>query len=1169
MYPRDPIVSSSPPQQQAPRRRQASTLSASPPEQLADPFASTQPTLPWNGPARSAHVALPTQPTQILNSPYRPRNHVQVLRSSPAVDRFSSPPRSQYSQPQPQHSQYPPRPQQSNARPMGLMAPPGTYARPPQSIPKPVVDLTSDDPPVEPDSEEDDIRGSNIRPSNFEMQSTSRVEETPQKPSFGTSFASVYSYNGNGYQKRPANDELTPPRKKLKQTGPARAMPAQTGPARAIPAHTDLDPQDIDDFGVQKNVRRLKTLFPSQRFQYMYDTLMKNRGNYDATIAEVQRVTEEEPDAEFFYSSPQKAPEPAFVPQKTTERRLKQPIGTIQDRFGKVRRPPLSQAPAPSLSQPTASPATTPQKPKKKRIVRGNERTVNKGKPETINISSDEDEGIKLDSDSDSDADVGDEEELDDEKLLEFFNTCTPSGMADLSGLKEEDIKEVLDQRPFKSLSEIEGLHTKLGETKGGKKARKPRITFGTRLVEAASNMWTGFGAVDQLVKQCKERGKPIADTMATWGVNVFGGEVAITSLDNNDSGVGTPSPCEDGDAKPIARSSAKKPLLKKPSNMSDEIELKDYQLVGLNWLSLLWNNGVSGILADDMGLGKTCQVISFICHLREMKVPGPHLIVVPGSTLENWLREFHFFAPALKQLIEPYYGGQAERYAQQDSILDNIDDIYVIVTTYDLAYKKPDNSFLRKCKPKACIFDEGHVLRNSDTQRYKSLMRIPATFRLLLTGTPLQNSLKELASILAFIMPDIFEEVQDKLEVVFKHKAKVNEADTHDALLSEQRIERARSMMTPFILRRKKAQVLKHMPKKTCRVEYCDLTETQAQLYAAQLEQQKQVLLDRAEGKVSKDHANVMMKLRQAAIHPLLFRHHYNDAIIRKMSKAAIREDQFSESDPDVIFEELKLYQDYQCHQLSLKYPRALGRYALKGNEIMDSGKIAKLIELVKQYKANGDRVLVFSQFTSVMDILQWVLDAEDVSYSRLDGSTPIPERQALLDQFYDDESITVFMLSTKSGGAGINLACANKVIIFDSSFNPQDDIQAENRAHRVGQTRDVEVVRLVTKGTVEEQIHALGNSKLELDKMVAGEECEAAGAKGKKGEKDAAKGEGISKADEMGIEEVERMMLEDLRRKEGKWKGGKEKEEERENDVKGEFLDGLKQAGLDMSAA
>ena len=171
-----------------------------------------------------------------------------------------------------------------------------------------------------------------------------------------------------------------------------------------------------------------------------------------------------------------------------------------------------------------------------------------------------------------------------------------------------------------------------------------------------------------------------------------------------------------------------------------------------------------------------------------------------------------------------------------------------------------------------------------------------------------------------------------------------------------------------------------------------------------------------------------------------------------------------------------------------SEQFPRTMTPFLLQNDEWMDSGKVTKLTSLVKAYKENGDRVLVFSQFTMVMDILEAVMETEEMSFFRLDGSTNMNERQPMIDQFTDDPEITVFLLSTKAGGAGINLAAANKIIIFDSSFNPQEDIQAENRAHRVGQKREVEVVRLVTRNSIEEKIHALGETKLALDDRVAG---------------------------------------------------------------------------------
>lgn len=385
-------------------------------------------------------------------------------------------------------------------------------------------------------------------------------------------------------------------------------------------------------------------------------------------------------------------------------------------------------------------------------------------------------------------------------------------------------------------------------------------------------------------------------------------------------------------------------------------------------------------------------------------------------------------------------------------------------------------------------MYDEGHVLKNSKSAGYVELMRIPARFRLLLTGTPLQNNLSELASLLGFILPSVFREHRKDLEFIFSHKAKTTD-ESHAALLSTQRIARAKSMMTPFILRRKKHQVLKYLVKKSRRVEYCEMTRSQTEIYDSEKARALQVIEERAAGqKTTTDSANIMMALRKASIHPLVFRRIYNDKILSKMSKACIKEKELGDRDIDIVYEDMTVMTDFELHVFCEKYPSTMSEFALKNDEWMDSGKVKVLSELLVTYKENGDRALVFSQFVMMMDILEFVLETLGIRFFRLDGATKIDERQDMIDQFYDEEDITVFLLSTKAGGAGINLACANKVIIFDSGFNPQDDIQAENRAHRVGQKRDVEVIRLVTRGTIEEQIHALGETKLALDDRVAG---------------------------------------------------------------------------------
>lgn len=1077
------------------------------------------------------------------------------------------------------------------------MAPPGTSFFPPQAVRKPVFDLTSDDAPVERDPDEDESSfRSNIPLSKVEMGSrASKVEETPPKPSWDLS-GYAYKVVQQASRKR-GPDELTrsqsPPLKK------AKPVQRQGGPSRAVPVDVDLtgeddmQTKDIVDFDLKRKTLRLQSVFSTKSVRVLYKALILKRGHFDDAMA---YLAEQDSDDELM-KSPQlgvaKRNTSIAEPKKTAQRGLKAPVKSLMDKYSK-------QAPSYSTPSATASPATTDaEQPKKRRLIRGrrklepesDEEPMTPPRPQTkevkaqaiapVVVSDDDDEGIIAISDDDSDAGANSEKDhkFSESSLVGFFNTCSIAAMVDLSGHKEEDISKLLEERPFRSLDAIRNIHVDAkAAAEGKKKPRKPRITFGARLVESAEDMWDAYSTIDSVVKQCEELGKPMVAGMARWGINIFGastdGEVDAVTLDDSsdassarDSGYHTPKSGHGSDTESgnnLRKTSTKIKLLKQPAIMNDDIELKDYQVVGLNWLNLLWQNGISGILADDMGLGKTCQVIAFLSHLKEQGEGRPTLIIVPGSTLENWCREFERFSSKVN--FTPYYGSQAERFESQDTIRDNIEtgNCDVIITTYDLAYRKEDNSFLRKCKPQICIFDEGHVLKNANTARYKSLMKITPKCRILLTGTPLQNSLQELMSILGFLMPAVFydkqdDSVQEMLQILFKHKAKVTESDSHSTLLSAQRVQRARTMLTPFILRRKKAQVLKHLPKKTCRVEYCDLTETQKTLYNEQLQKQRKILLDRAAGLLVKDHANVMMKLRQAAIHPLLFRHRYTDDKIRKMSKACLREETFMESNPDIIFEELQLYQDYQCHHLALKYPSALKKFELKDREWMDSGKVQTLLALLQKYKANGDRALVFSQFTSVMDILGWVFDDHDIPFMRMDGSTPIAERQGLMDVFHTDTSIPVFMLSTKSGGAGINLACANKVVIFDSSFNPQDDIQAENRAHRVGQTREVEVVRLVTRDTVEEQIYALGVSKLELDKMVQGEEQDdgATNKAKKKGTDTGTATPALSKADEAGINAVEAMLLQQM------------KTEGESKDVKDAFKDGLEKAGLDLSSA
>jgi len=905
--------------------------------------------------------------------------------------------------------------------------------------------------------------------------------------------------------------------------------PQQTGPSRAI-AVQELKLEDIPDYQMRVKVSSMKTVLPSKSIKVLYGALMAKKGREEDAMESLMEL--EDP---IMIESDKKGADELSqgtqtLPRKMTAKQQVNTKQTIQEKYAakaaqtRESRPSQSRQSEVSVlqSSPTASPVQV--KPKR-RLVQGRKRAASPelSSPPSRSVFKEKQPAKRQETpvsisseDSNSETEVVLDTKLDG-NLLKFFNTCSVANLSDTASIQQAQAEFLLSHRPFRDLGQIKEVSEQPAAKPGVKKRAKPNY-IGERIVEICERMWIGYIAIDQLVKECEDLVKPVAEAMKKWGVDVFGkdtnGEFELVSFDPSprtrfdepaDSGMITPkslvaSGDENDDVKKSAtRLSKSIDFFPQPSIMAESVILKDYQVVGINWLSLLFNNDLSCILADDMGLGKTCQVIAFLAHLHETNVQGPHIIVVPSSVLENWLREFDKFCPTLR--VRPYHDSKNNRPALQEELLHDVPD--VIITTYALA------KFLRALKPCACIFDEGHALKTSTSNVYRELMKIPCRLRLLLTGTPLQNNLGELASLLGFILPKVFAEHKDDLEAIFNHKQKMNDQDT--SLLSAQRIARARSMMTPFILRRKKHQVLKHLPTKTRRVEYCEMTPYQAETYQERKESQRALIVKRQAGEKidAKTTNNMLMYFRKIAISPLLVRKHFTDKILRKISVECRKEEEFANSNPDLIFEDLEFTTDMEMHRWCEKYD-SVRKHVLKNDEWMDSGKVQALVKLVREYKEQGDRVLVFSQFTMVLDVLEEVLETIETKFMRLDGQLDINLRQDLIDQFHKDQSITVFMLSTKAGGAGINLACANKVVIFDGSFNPQDDIQAENRAHRVGQARPVEVVRLVTRGTIEEQIYALGKTKLALDERVAGEVGDGAAGdeeEGKKVEKEAKK--------------------------------------------------------------
>lgn len=323
--------------------------------------------------------------------------------------------------------------------------------------------------------------------------------------------------------------------------------------------------------------------------------------------------------------------------------------------------------------------------------------------------------------------------------------------------------------------------------------------------------------------------------------------------------------------------------------------------------------------------------------------------------------------------------------------------------------------------------------------------------------------------------------------------------------------------MMTPFVLRRRKDQVLKDLPKKSERIEWCEMTPLQKTIYNETLQRSRKTIFDaeaeaqttgetvangkapkkgRANGKQKdkvylENSSNVLMDLRKAASHPMLFRRRFTDDTLASITKLLLKEPDFKRRGALYRFvkEDMEVMTDAELQLFCATY-KSTRKYLQPDDCYLQAGKVKVLLQLLERYHAEGRRVLIFSQFTQILDILQKVLEKEGIRFSLLTGATPVDARQSLVDEFTDDESISVFLLSTKAGGMGINLTAASVVIMFDQDFNPHNDKQAQDRAYRIGQKQNVDVVKLITKGSIEEDMLALGQTKLALDEAVAGEE-------------------------------------------------------------------------------
>uniref|UniRef100_A0A6G1SJ16 SWI/SNF-related matrix-associated actin-dependent regulator of chromatin subfamily A containing DEAD/H box 1 homolog n=1 Tax=Aceria tosichella TaxID=561515 RepID=A0A6G1SJ16_9ACAR len=526
------------------------------------------------------------------------------------------------------------------------------------------------------------------------------------------------------------------------------------------------------------------------------------------------------------------------------------------------------------------------------------------------------------------------------------------------------------------------------------------------------------------------------------------------------------------------------------PKCIPPAMKLAPYQLIGLNWFALMHNRGINAILADEMGLGKTIQVIAFLAYLRErLNMQRHYLIIVPSSTLDNWEREFDVWCPEIR--ILQYYGNQVARAQIRAWVARHPNDLDVILTTYNVAQSPEDRRLFKNMKFEYIIFDEAHMLKNMKSSRYQSLIKIKAKRRILLTGTPLQNNLVELMSLLVFTMPRMFMPKIAHVEALFSSASREEGGRTQFEM---ERIEQAKKIMKPFVLRRLKNDVLKDLPKKSETVIRCPLAKNQSMLYRKLVDSFKREIKDHKEEILDDDSsfatdstenpkkgAGMLMAMRKLANHPLLMLHHYTQDKLRQMSELMLKEPTHRDANKDLILEDMSVMHDYELHKLCKTY-KSIEHFKLDDEVITDSGKFHYLDKLLNNLKKDNERCLLFSQFTMMLDIFEEYLTIRDFKYLRLDGSTKVSDRIDLIDEFNDNSDVLVFLLSTKAGGLGINLTAASTVVIHDIDFNPYNDKQAEDRSHRMGQTRDVKVYKLIGEGTIEEGMLNIANEKLKL---------------------------------------------------------------------------------------
>lgn len=526
---------------------------------------------------------------------------------------------------------------------------------------------------------------------------------------------------------------------------------------------------------------------------------------------------------------------------------------------------------------------------------------------------------------------------------------------------------------------------------------------------------------------------------------------------------------------------------------------LKPYQLEGLTWLVTLYENGLNGILADEMGLGKTIQSIALLAFIYEMDTKGPFLIAAPLSTVDNWISEFRRFAPSVPVL--KYYDSQGahQRRSLLTEFFNKNNNEGVIVTSYEIIIR--DINEILSHQWKFLIVDEGHRLKNINCKLIRELKRINTSNRLLLTGTPLQNNLGELWSLLNFIMPDIFADFEifnkwfDLGDLNLQSSSSTLNKIINDEL-EKNLISNLHTILKPFLLRRLKKTVLAGiLPPKREYIINCPLTPLQNKFYKNALSGKlKETMLKQAIKEfftLNRDHVGTVSNksIRTFIDWKLQDNDSKPRGTIAKMDKlyqAHIHKEVLNKRLQNMMVQLRQVVDSTFLFYFPYIQPEELSLDVL----LQTSGKLQILQQLVPKLINEGHKVLIFSQFVNMLDLIEDWCELNDFQACRIDGSMDNEVRQEQIEKFNskttDSHANDVFLLSTRAGGLGINLTAADSVVIFDSDWNPQVDLQAMDRTHRIGQDRPVVVYRLCCDNTVEHVILTRAVSKRKLEKLV-----------------------------------------------------------------------------------